>query len=97
MIAVVKDRPKLKNYVSALEKIHALADSCGRQLTGWEGALDKLPFEGPRHLTNENRVRRESVQKAKEFRVNFLKNLKPTHPLYHTDEAREARGEPVQD
>ncbi len=97
MIAVVKDRPKLKNYISGLEKIRALADSCGRQLTGWEGALGKLPFEGPRHLTDENRVRRENAQKAKEFRVNFLRTLKPTHPLYHTDEAREARGEPVEE
>src|SRR5262245_22106404 len=49
MTAVVKDRPKLKRYVAALNRIRTLAESCARQLTGWEGALDKLPFEGRRH------------------------------------------------
>jgi len=42
MMAVVKDRPKLKRYVAALQKIRALAESCARQLTGWAGAVDKL-------------------------------------------------------
>src|SRR5712691_7652298 len=38
MMAVVKDRPRLKRYVSALQNIRALAESCARQLTGWAGA-----------------------------------------------------------
>src|SRR2546427_1822365 len=45
MIAVVKDRPRLKRCIAALQKIRSLAESCARQLTGWEGSLDKLPFE----------------------------------------------------
>ena len=28
-----------------------------------------------------------------EFRLKFQRGLKPSHPLYHTPEARKARGE----
>jgi len=35
MMAVVKERPKLKRHLSALQRIRALAESCCRQLTGW--------------------------------------------------------------
>jgi hypothetical protein len=35
------------------------------------------------------------ADKARSFRVNFLRNLKPNHPLYTSPEARTARGEPV--
>ena len=48
MVAVVKDRPKLKRYVTALQRIRGLAESCARQLTGWAGSIDRLPFEGKR-------------------------------------------------
>lgn len=93
MTAVVKNRPKLKVYVARLQKIRSLADSCARQLTGWSGAVDKLPFQGTRHLTERERNQREATQKARNFRLNFLKNLKPEHPLYNSSEARVARGE----
>lgn len=93
MMAVVKDRPKLKPLAAALQRIRALAESCSRQLTGWAGAVDKLPFEGKRHLPARERKARETSGKAKNFRLNFLKALKPDHPLYHTPEARAARGE----
>jgi len=93
MMAVVKDRPKLKRYLAALQKIRALAESCARQLTGWAGAIDKLPFEGRRHLPVREREAREKAQTAKNFRMDFLKNLKSNHPLYNTSEARAARGE----
>ena len=95
MMAVVKDRPKLKRYVAALQKIRALAESCARQLTGWAGAVDKLPFEGRRHLPAREREPRQAAESARNYRLNFLKDLKPTHPLYRSPEARAARGEPV--
>lgn len=95
MLAVVKDRPKLKNYVGALQQIRALAESCARQLTGWAGAVGGLSFEGPRHLSPREREAREVARKVREFRLNFLRNLKPEHPLYKSNEARQARGEKI--
>jgi four helix bundle protein len=95
MMAVVKDRPKLRRYVAALQRIRALAESCARQLTGWSGSLDKLPFDGRRHLAARERAPRETEQKARDFRLNFLRNLKPSHPLYNSKEARSARGETI--
>ena len=95
MMAVVKSRPRLKPYAEALQRIRNLAESCTRQLTGWAGAVDKLPFEGRRHLPQQQRAQREAAQKAKEFRLRFLRNLEPNHPLYKSSEARAARGEQV--
>jgi len=95
MTAVVKDRPKLKRYLSALQQIRTLAESCARQLTGWAGAVDKLPFEGRRHLPQQRRSQREAAQKADEYRLRFLKSISPGHPLYNSAEARAARGEAV--
>src|SRR5205814_8940563 len=37
MMAVVKDRPKLKRFVRQLQEIRALAETCARQLTAWTG------------------------------------------------------------
>jgi four helix bundle protein len=96
MMAVVKDRPKLKKHVAALQNIRSLAESCARQLTGWAGSIDKLPFEGRRQMPAKTREGREKQQSARDFRLNFLRDLKPTHPLYNSTEAREARGERVQ-
>jgi four helix bundle protein len=96
MMAVVKDRPKLRPHAGDLRRIRDLAESCARQLTGWAGAVDRLPFEGRRHLSEKQRESRDVAQKTKEFRLNFLKNLKPGHPLYHSREARAARGEAVE-
>ena len=93
MVAVVKDRPKFKRHVAALQTIRSVAESCARQLTGWAGAVDKLPFEGRRQLPERERASREIVQKTKKYRTDFLRNLKPDHPLYNTDEARIVRGE----
>ena len=94
MMAVVKDRPKLKRYLAALQRIRTLAESCARQLTGWSGAVDKLPFEGRRHLPEQQRSQRDAAQKSHDYRLKFLKSLKPSHPLYNCSEARAARGEP---
>jgi four helix bundle protein len=96
MMAVVKDRPKLKRYLATLQRIRALAESCARQLTGWAGSLDALPFEGRRHMPRQQREQHEASQKAAEYRLRFLKSLKPTHPLYKSSEARAARGEPIE-
>jgi four helix bundle protein len=93
MIAVLKDRPKLKRYLSALQRIRTLAESCARQLTGWAGAVEKLPFDGRRHLPQPRRAQREAAQKADEYRLRFLKSLKPGHPLYDSADARAARAE----
>jgi four helix bundle protein len=93
MMAVVKDRRKLKPCAVDLRKIRALAESCARQLTGWEGAIQKLPFEGPRHAPEKARKTRDARQKISDFRLNFLRSLQPNHPLYDTPEARTARGE----
>ena len=95
MMAVVKGRPKLKRYLSALQRIRALAESCARQLTGWAGAVDKLPFDGRRHLPQQQRAQRQAAQKASDYRLRFLRSLKPEHPLYKSLEARAARGEPL--
>lgn len=54
-------------------------------------------MQGKRHLTREVKQQRETAQKIKEFRVNFLRSLKPDHPLYNSPEARAARGEPVEE
>ena len=93
MMAVVHDRPKLKRCVAALHNIRALAESCARQLSGWSGSIDRFPFKGARHLPEKDRATREIAQKSRDFRLNFLKTLKPNHPLYNSTEAREARGE----
>ena len=97
MMAVVKDRPRLRLLVRQLQEIRALAESCARQLTAWTGANEKSSVQGKRHLTGEVRERRAVADKAKEYRVNFLRGLKPEHPLYKTSEARAARGEGGED
>ena len=95
MMAVVKDRSKLKPHVRHLQEIRALAESCARQLTAWTGSLEASPVQGKRHLAAPERERRDVADKARSFRVNFLRSLKPVHPLYASPEARAARGEPV--
>src|SRR5437016_4849265 len=90
MMAVVKDRPKLKPYIQNLLTIRALAESCARQLTGWTGAIENSPIKGKRHMTNKAQESRRVAQAAQNFRTNFLRNLKPEHPLYNSPEAQTA-------
>ena len=94
MMAVVKDRPRLKPHLRHLQEIRALAESCARQLTAWSGSLEASPVQGKRHLAGPEREKRAMADKARSFRTNFLRNLKPDHPLYSSPEARAARGEP---
>jgi len=93
MMAVVKDRPKLKPHLRRLQEIRALAESCARQLTAWTTANESSPVQGKRHLTADARERHGMAQKARDYRLNFLRSLKPEHPLYNSVEARTARGE----
>lgn len=95
MMAVVKDRPKLKRFLGQLKEIRELAESCGRQLTGWAASIEASPVQGKRHLNERSREARRAEQVAREYRLMFLRGLKPEHPLYKTDEARAARGETV--
>ena len=94
MMAVVKDRPRLKPHARRLREIRALVESCARQLTAWTASLEASPVQGKRHLTGPERERREAADKAHSFRLNFLRSLKPGHPLYASADARAARGEP---
>jgi len=94
MMAVVQDRPRLKPHLRRLQEIRSLAESCVRQLTAWTTSIDSSPVQGKRHLTGEVKERREVAEKARNFRLNFLRNLKPTHPLFNSPEARAVRGEP---
>ncbi len=94
MMAVVKDRPGLRKHAAALDRIRALAESCARQLTGWAGAVEKLPFTGQRRMPEKTKRTRETAKKTTDFRARFLANLSPDHPLYHTPEAEAARVNP---
>jgi hypothetical protein len=70
-----------------------LAESCARQLTAWTGSLEASPVQGKRHLAAPDRERRDMAAKARSFRLNFLRSLNPSHPLYASPDARAARGE----
>jgi four helix bundle protein len=94
MMAVVQDRPPLRRFVRDLQEIRALAESCARQLTAWTGSIEASPVQGKRHLTPEAKERRDVADRARAFRLDFLRGLKPEHPLYRSPEARQARGEP---
>jgi four helix bundle protein len=94
MMAVVKDRPGLRKYAAALDRIRQLAESCARQLTGWTGAVEKLPFDGKRRMPEKVKRTRETARKAVDFRTRFLATLPPGHALYNTPEAQAARTAP---
>ena len=97
MLAVVKGRAKLKRFEGKLDEIGTLADSCVRQLNAWSSAIRHGKVQGKRRLGKEETAAKRAFAAAKEFRVNWLKGLKPEHPLYHSTEAREARGEVVEE
>jgi hypothetical protein len=80
-----------------LQEIRALAESCARQLTAWTSSLEGSLVQGKRHLAAPERERRELADKARSFRVNFLRDLKPDHPLYASPEALAARVGPVRE
>ncbi len=93
MLAVVKDRPRLKAFIQRLSEITDLADSCGRQLGAWMGSIENSPVKGRRRLDSKSRQDKQARAVAEEHRLRFLRSLKPEHPLYSSAEARAARGE----
>jgi four helix bundle protein len=97
MMAVVKNRLRLDPYARRLQEIRSLAESCARQITAWIRSIENSPVQGKRHLTGDLREKREVAQKARDFRLNFLRNLKTDHPLYNSPDARAARCEQVED
>jgi four helix bundle protein len=80
----------LKSEISNLKSI---AESCSRQLRAWADALQNSDIQGQRHLNEKVRQRERTASAARKYRLDFLRNLKPEHPLYHSAEARAARGE----
>jgi four helix bundle protein len=84
----------LKSQVSNLK---STAASCSRQLRGWADSLQNSNIQGPRDLNEKVRERERMAKRARDFRLDFLRNLEPTHPLYQSSEARAARGEPVEE
>jgi four helix bundle protein len=89
MMAVVRERSSLKRFTGQLEEIERMAESCARQLTAWSRTLDSSRERGRKETVEGRRA----AKAAKEFRLKFLRELKPEHPLYGSPEAREARGE----
>src|SRR5205814_937821 len=89
MMAVVRERSSLKRFTGQLEEIARMAESCARQLTAWSRTLDSSRERGRKETVEGRRA----AKAAKEFRLKFLRELKPEHPLYGSPEAREARGE----
>jgi four helix bundle protein len=93
MIAAVWKRPGLKPVAATLSEIRKLAESCARQIKGWMSSIEDSAVKGKRHLSGHARESRRMEQAVDEFRLQFLRSLKPGHPLYDTPETRSARGE----
>jgi hypothetical protein len=55
--------------------------------------IDSGPVQGKRHLTGTDKRRRDEGRIASEWRLKFLRSMKPDHPLYNSPEARKAHGE----
>lgn len=97
MSAVVAMRKKVQPAVGVLHAIRAACDSCLKQLTAWMTQIDSGPVQGKRHLTGTEKRRRDESMVAAEWRLKFLRSIKPDHPLYNSPEARKARGEEEKD
>src|SRR6266581_1604589 len=69
MLAVVKDRPRLRPLVHRLKEIRELAESCGRQLGAWMGSIEDSPVKGKRRLDAKTRQVRQMNQAAEEYRL----------------------------
>lgn len=93
MLAVVARRPAIQPLGDVMARVHQSAESCSRQITGWIGSIESSRIHGKRHMTGEQKQRRRAAEIHDRFRLEFLRNMRPTHPLYHTTEARIARGE----
>jgi four helix bundle protein len=93
MCLVAERRRTLAPAREALRAIMASAESCARQVGGWIVSVEAGPVQGKRTLTPQGRQDKQVTEAAKDFRLRFLRGLKPEHPLYQSPEARMARGE----
>lgn len=93
MLAVVMERPRVRPMRERLERIRGMAHSCGKQLMAWAKSVEGGPVQGKRHLDAAGQERRRYIEARTQFRKMFLLSLRPDHPLYGTEEAREAREE----
>ena len=91
MMAAVFERPELAGVKPRLARIRVRAESCGRQITGWIGSIEDSGVKGKRHLDPASKQQKAAADAAVDFRQQFLRNLKPEHPLYNTPEAKAAR------
>jgi len=98
MLCLKERRARTANWPadlkSQISNLKLLAESCSRQLRAWADSLQNSSIQGQRHLNEKVRQSERSATAAKNYRLNFLRNLKPEHPLYRSAEARAARGEP---
>lgn len=92
MMAVIKNRPGIRPAKPLMDEITNLSQDCVKQITGWIKYLDGSEVQGKRHLTPETREKKQSAATTKKYRLSFLLSLKPSHPLYNTEEAQAARG-----
>jgi four helix bundle protein len=81
MIAVIVNRPSLRAFQGHLNEIRSLAESCARQLTAWVASIETSSVAGNRHLSSRQREQRRITEAARDFRLRFLRSLKPEHPL----------------
>lgn len=82
------------DLTSQISDLRSIAESCSRQLKAWADSLQDSGIPGQRHLNAKVRESERVKRAAQAYRLQFLRNLKPDHPLYRCAEARAARGEP---
>jgi four helix bundle protein len=92
MSRVVRQRAGVRPAGEVLDAINEAAASCIRQISGWVSSIEEGGIKGKRHLTGQEKRIRKQSDSARSFRQNWLAGLKPEHALYHTPEARRARG-----
>ncbi|MCP5521780.1 MAG: four helix bundle protein [Verrucomicrobiales bacterium] len=78
---------------SQISDLKSTAESCSRQLRAWADSLQNSDIRGQRHLNDKVRESARLKNAARSYRLDFLRGLKPGHPLYRSAEARAARGE----
>jgi four helix bundle protein len=91
MLTVIQNRRNLETAGAEIDSMRKTASSCCRQITGWIASIEGSPIKGKRHMDANTRQIRQQDHAATRFRQQFLRAIKPDHPLYHTDEAIRAR------
>ena len=91
MLCFFERRPALQDLKSQTSDLKSIAESCSRQLRAWADNFQNSNIRGQRHLNNEVRQDMHQQNAAARLRLQFLRSLKPDHPLYHTKEAATAR------